>query len=173
MKKKRTWSSMAKRTACILTALCVTAAAVPGTGGYNYSRSVCGGRSGWPERRSVCLSEFWGCPDHEQCITVCPESGSAGQRSYQKRERRYLREVRHILMEHLHLRWNCQMQSMQLGMMSRWWHGSNAMTICLAAARTKNICSSRQGRDGAFSIWILIWNLGLMWQPAMCWARAR
>lgn len=37
MKKKRTWSSMAKRTACILTALCVTAAAVPGTGGYNYS----------------------------------------------------------------------------------------------------------------------------------------
>ena len=28
---------MAKRTACILTALCVTAAAVPGTGGYNYS----------------------------------------------------------------------------------------------------------------------------------------
>ena len=37
MKKKRTWSSMAKRTACILTALCVTAAAVPGTGGYNYN----------------------------------------------------------------------------------------------------------------------------------------
>ena len=37
MKKKKTWSSMAKRTACILTALCVTAAAVPGTGGYNYS----------------------------------------------------------------------------------------------------------------------------------------
>ena len=37
MKKKKTWSSMAKRTACILTALCVAAAAVPGTGGYNYS----------------------------------------------------------------------------------------------------------------------------------------
>ena len=32
MKKKRTWSSMAKRTACILTALCVTAAAVQGSG---------------------------------------------------------------------------------------------------------------------------------------------
>lgn len=37
MKKKKTWSSMAKRSVCILTALCVAAAAVPGTGGYNYN----------------------------------------------------------------------------------------------------------------------------------------
>ena len=37
MKKKKTWSSMTKRSVCILTALCVAAAAVPGTGGYNYN----------------------------------------------------------------------------------------------------------------------------------------
>ena len=49
MKKKRTWSSMAKRTACILTALCVTAAAVPGTGGYNYSEV-------FAAEEAVCLS---------------------------------------------------------------------------------------------------------------------
>ena len=42
MKKKKTWSSMAKRTACILTALCVAAAAVPGTGGDNYSEGFAG-----------------------------------------------------------------------------------------------------------------------------------
>ena len=84
MKKKRTWSSMAKRTACILTALCVTAAAVPGTGGYNYSEVFAA-----EEADENMFLMFMETSDHEQCITVCPESGSAGQRSYQKRERRY------------------------------------------------------------------------------------
>ena len=87
MKKKRTWSSMAKRTACILTALCVTAAAVPGTGGYNYSEVFAAEEADdLREGLSVYLN-------FEDALTtnsaVCPESGSAGQRSYQKRERRY------------------------------------------------------------------------------------
>lgn len=54
MKKKKTWSSMAKRTACILTALCVTAAAVPGTGGYNYSEVFAAEEA--DDLREVCLS---------------------------------------------------------------------------------------------------------------------
>ena len=95
MKKKRTWSSMAKRTACILTALCVTAAAVPGTGGYNYSEVFAAEEADdLREGLSVYLNFEDALPRKWKCRAAeLPEKRA-----------KVFREVRHILMEHLHLR---------------------------------------------------------------------
>ena len=93
---------MAKRTACILTALCVTAAAVPGTGGYNYNEVFAAEEADdLREGLSVYLN-------FDDALTTNSASQSAQKVEVQgsgvtRKRVKVFQEVRHILMEHLHL----------------------------------------------------------------------